>query len=142
MKKQILAVAATLFFTTLAPAQSHAQQIRANIPFAFQVGNTLMPAGEYDVQRALPGTKSVQQIRRTDSSASTFVGTNAVDLRDQDAKPRLIFHCYKNVCFLSEIWDGSDQGRELMPSRREKELSHAKTENELAVVVLPLTVMP
>jgi hypothetical protein len=29
-----------------------------------------------------------------------------------------------------------------MPSRREKELSHAKTENELAVVVLPLTVMP
>ena len=143
MKKQILAVAAALVFTALAPAQSHAQQItQAKVPFAFQAGNTMMPAGEYQIQRALPSTKAVQQIRRTDSSASTFVRTNVVESRDKNADPKLIFHCYSNECFLSEIWAGSGQGLKLVQSRRVKEVSRAKTENELAVVSLPLTVTP
>ena len=60
MKKQILAVAAALVFTALAPAQSHAQQVtQAKVPFAFQAGNTMMPAGEYQIQRALPEVKTV-----------------------------------------------------------------------------------
>jgi hypothetical protein len=143
MKKQILAVVAALFFTALAPAQSHAQQVtQAKIPFAFQAGNTMMPAGEYQIQRALPEAKTLQLIRRTDLSASTFVGTIVVESRDKNADPKLIFHCYSNECFLSEIWAGSGQGLKLIPSRREKEVSLAKTENELAVVSLPLTVTP
>jgi curli biogenesis system outer membrane secretion channel CsgG len=143
MKKQILAVAAALVFTALAPAQSHAQQVtQAKVPFAFQAGNTMMPAGEYQIQRALPSTKAVQQIRRTDSSASTFVLTNVVESRDKNTHSRLIFHCYSNECFLSEIWVGSGQGLKLEQSRREKEVSLAKTEHELAVVSLPLTVTP
>jgi hypothetical protein len=143
MKKQILAVAAALVFTALAPAQSHAQQItQAKVPFAFQVGNTMMPAGEYQIQRALPEVKTLQLIRRTDSSASTFVRTNVVESRDKNAESKLIFHCYSNECFLSEIWVGSGQRLKLEQSRREKEVSRAKAENELAVVSLPLTVRP
>jgi hypothetical protein len=143
MKKQILAVAAALVFTALAPAQTHAQQVtQAKVPFAFQAGNTMMPAGEYQIQRALPEVKTLQLIRRTDSSASTFVGTNVVESRDKNAESKLIFHCYSNECFLSEIWAGNSQGLKLMPSRREKEVSLAKAENELAVVSLPLTVRP
>jgi hypothetical protein len=143
MKKQILAVAAALAFTTLAPAQSHAQQItQAEIPFAFQVGNTMLPAGEYHVQRALSNTKTVELIRRTDSSASLFVNTNGVETSDKDVQPKLIFHCYTHECFLSEIWTGSGQGRKLVESSREKDLSRAKAENELAVVTVPLTVTP
>jgi hypothetical protein len=143
MKKQILAVAAALVFTALAPAQSHAQQVtQAKVPFAFQAGNTMMPAGEYQIQRALPEVKTLQLIRRTDSSASTFVSTNVVESRDKNADPKLIFHCYSHECFLSEIWAGSGQGLKLEQSRREKEVSRAKAGNELAVVSLPLTVTP
>jgi hypothetical protein len=143
VKKQILAVAAALVFTTLAPAQSHAQQVtQAKIPFAFQVGNTMLPAGEYQVRPALPNTKVVEQIRRTDWSASTFVNTNAVEAKDNNAQPKLIFYCYSHECFLSEIWTGSGRGRKLVESSREKELSRAKAENELAVITLPLTVTP
>lgn len=143
MKKQILAVATALVFTALAPARSNAQHItQAKVPFAFQAGDTMMPAGEYQIQRVLPSTKAVQLIRRTDSSASTFVLTNVVESRDKNADPKLIFHCYSNECFLSEIWAGSDQGLKLEQSRREKEVSRAKAENELAVVSLPLTVTP
>jgi hypothetical protein len=143
MKKQILTVAAALAFTALAPAQSHAQQVtQAKIPFAFQVGNTIVPAGEYQVRSALPNTKVVEQIRRTDWSASTLVNTNAVESKDNNAQPKLIFNCYSHECFLSEIWTRSGQGRKLVESSREKEVSRAKEENELAVVTLPLTVTP
>jgi hypothetical protein len=143
MKKQILAVAAALFFTALAPVPSHAQQLtQAKVPFAFQAGNTMMPAGEYQVRRVFMESTTTQLIRRTDSSASTFVLTNVVDSKDKKANPRLIFHCYTNECFLSEIWAGNGHGLKLVESRREKELSRAAAENELAVVSVPLTVTP
>jgi hypothetical protein len=143
MTKQILTVAAALAFTALAPVQSHAQQMtQAKVPFAFQVANTVMPAGEYQIRRALPSSKDVQQIRRADSTAATFVFTNRTESRNKDAEPKLIFHCYSNECFLSEIWTGNGQGMKLVVSRREEEVSRGSAENELAVVSLPLTVRP
>ena len=145
MTKQILTVAAALVFTALAPLESHAQQVtQANVPFAFQAANTMMPAGEYQIQRASTAATTTQVIRSTDSSVYTFVLTNAVDSSDKKTDARLIFHCYngKHECFLSEIWVGNGQGLKLIESRREKELSRMKAENELAVVSLPLTVTP
>src|SRR5580698_7230003 len=118
MTKQILTVAAALVLTALAPAQSHAQQItRAKVPFAFQAGETMMPAGEYQIRRALPANKAVQQIQRADSSASTFVLTNVTQNQEKNAAPKLIFHCYGNECFLSEIWNGNGGGLKLMVPR-------------------------
>jgi len=141
MTKQILTIAVVLVLTALAPAQSHAQQItRAKVPFAFQAGETMMPAGEYQIRRALPSNKAVQQIQRADSSASTFVLTNVTQNQEKNAAPKLIFHCYGNECFLSEIWNGNGGGLKLMVPRHEKELSRSSAENELAVVSLPLTV--
>jgi hypothetical protein len=143
MTKQILTVAAALVFIALAPAQSHAQQLtQAKVPFAFQAGNTMMPAGEYQIRRALESSKEAQQIRRADSSASTFVITIPTESTNRDAGPRLVFHCYSHECFLSEIWAGNGDGLKLMVSRREKEVSSASANNELAVVSLPLTVTP
>ena len=145
MTKQILAVAAALLFTALAPMPSRAQQLtQAKVPFAFQAGSTMMPAGEYQIQRASTAATTTQLIRSTDSSVYTFVLTNAVDSSDKKTEPRLIFHCYndQDECFLSEIWPGNGQGLKLIESRREKELSRAAAENELAVVSVPLTVTP
>jgi hypothetical protein len=143
MTKQILTVAAALAFAALSSAPSQAQQVtQANVPFAFQAANTTMPAGEYQIGRALLSNKAVQQIRRADSSASAFVITIPTESTNKDAGPRLFFHCYSDECFLSEIWAGNGQGTKLMVSRREREVSRASTENELAVVSLPLTVRP
>jgi hypothetical protein len=143
MKKLMLAAAFALIFTGVASAHSHDQQVmQAKIPFTFQAGSTMLPAGEYRIQQALTATETVQQLRNTDSSAAVFVGTYSVDPGNKHVEPRLIFNCYTNVCFLSEIWTGSGPGRKLVQSRREKELSHLKAENELAVVSVPLTVTP
>ena len=143
MKKQILTVAAALVFTALVPAASHAQEVtEAKVPFAFQAYETKLPAGEYQIRRTLSSSKAVQQIRRTDSSASTFVLMYPTDAREKDAVPKLIFNCYSDECFLSEVWSGHGQGLKLAESRREKELSRASTESELAVVSVPLTERP
>lgn len=143
MKKQILIAAAALAFTALVPAASHAQEVtQAKVPFAFQAGDTKMPAGEYQIRRTLSSSKAVQQVRRTDSSASTFVMTYPTDAREKDTVPKLIFQCYSDECFLSEIWSGNGHGMKLAVSRREKELSRATKEDELAVVSVPLNVAP
>jgi hypothetical protein len=138
MKNQLLAVAAAMIFVAAAPAPSHAQQVRASVPFDFQAGDTVMPAGEYQLERGLSGTKRLQRIERTDSSISAFVATDPVDTAQKNVEPRLIFHCYADECFLSEIWAGPSQGRKLEVSRREKQLARANAENELAYVSLPL----
>jgi hypothetical protein len=145
MTKKLLAVAAAMLFTALAPMPSHAQQpTRAKVPFAFQAGKSTMPAGEYQIQRAFVEATATQLIRNTDSSAATFVLTNAIGSRDKNNDPRLVFHCYNDQreCFLSEIWGGNGPGLKLVESRREKELSRSVAENELAVVSVPLTVTP
>ncbi len=54
----------------------------------------MLPAGEYHVKPALADTKTVQKIRRTDWSAATVVITNAVEPKDKDAQPKVIFNCY------------------------------------------------
>jgi hypothetical protein len=139
MKKQIFAIAACVVLAGFAPALCHAQDaLRSTVPFAFQASDKTMPAGEYDVQRAMPHTPTLLKIQSRDLSHAVFVATNGADGVNKDAQAKLVFHCYAGECFLSQVWTGS-QGRQLLPSRREKEVSRAKSENELAVVVVPLT---
>jgi hypothetical protein len=143
MKKQILATSALLALAALVPAPSHAQQaVQANVPFPFGVGSKTMPAGDYTVQRVPMNDQALQLVERTDPSVSVFILTNSIDGAGKEAKPKLVFHCYADDCFLSEVWIRSTSGRLLLPSRREREVSRANAENLLAVVVVPLTAKP
>jgi hypothetical protein len=134
MKKQI-AITVALLAAAIAAGQCYAQQtsLKGDIPFAFQVGNTTMPAGEYVIQRGLVDDGSLQLIRRTDSSASAIAPTIPVDAKGGESEPVLVFHKYGNSYFLSEIWTGEAQGRQLFKSEREKELARESRGSEVAV---------
>jgi hypothetical protein len=136
MKKQI-AVAVAMLAAAIAAGQCYAQPIalKADIPFVFQVGNKPMPAGEYWVQRVNDGDRGLQLIRRTDSSANALALTNPVDAKNGKSDPVLVFHKYGNSYFLSEIWTGESQGRLLLKSEREKELSREATGSEVTVLL-------
>jgi hypothetical protein len=141
MKKQI-AVAVALLAAAIAAGQCYAEQylsLKGNIPCAFQVGNKTMPAGEYSIQRVSDGDGRIQLIRRTDSSASAMAPTLPVDAKDGKSEPVLVFHKYGNSYFLSEIWTGESQGRQLFKSEREKELVREETRTE---VTLSLQALP
>lgn len=146
MKRQAFAVAIALLLSIGAASVCSAQQraVGANIPFAFQVGNKTLPAGEYRIERALVGTGNEQLIRDGDGVPLMFVPTMPVDSRDGKSEPRLIFNHYGNSYFLSQIWTAEGSGRQLFKSEREKEVARTevKTETEVALLVYSTPVKP
>lgn len=137
MKLRMLAVTAALLTSTFVAGQCQAQTqgVQAKIPFAFVVGNKTLPAGEYTVSPALISSNDVQLIRQSDGYSSAMAMTSVADANGKDAEPRLIFHCYDNECFLSQIWVSGTSGRKLHESRREKELATTETPKEVAVLL-------
>jgi len=135
MKRQILSVAAAFLLSIIAAAQCDAQQtvMKVNIPFAFGAGNTMLPAGEYGIRRYAVG-EVVQLIRQSDGEPLILVTTLAVERTGKPLSPGLIFNQYGNDYFLSEIWVGNTQGRQLRKSPLEKELTSTMGRHEVAVL--------
>ena len=134
MKKQI-AVTVALLAAAIAAGPSYAQHLslKGNIPFAFQVGNKTMPAGDYWVEPMSSGDGYLRLIRSADSSAAAIATTIPVDAKNGKSEPVLVFHKYGNTCFLAEIWTGDAQGRKLLKSEREKELLRETRGSEVSV---------
>jgi len=94
---------------TAAQAQSNGSPLmRADIPFAFHVGATELPAGEYNISVVNPSSdRKVLQIRSTDGRVSALVNTV-----DQNAKApemsRLVFHRYGETYFFAQAQVGGE----------------------------------
>ena len=139
MKVRFSTVAVALVLSMVAAGKCYAQgSVRADIPFAFVVGNATLPAGEYRIKQVSMSEASAQAIQRSDGSASMIVLTNVADRKGQNTEPRLVFERYGNECFLSQIWSGPT-GRQLHKSRREKELARNEQSTEVAVLLVPVT---
>jgi len=92
----------------------------ANVPFAFQIGQRVMPAGAYSVTELNPAglLKVTAEASQEAVLVSAFVQKSGT--RGQS---KLTFHCYGNACFLSEIWfRDEDSGHATRESKREREL--------------------
>jgi hypothetical protein len=121
-------------FTRVAQAQD---PLAVNIPFDFMAGNTQLPAGEYTVKVSGP-TNTVILVSRKDSTVSAFMNTNAAVSVEPQSQSKLIFNRYGDRYFLSQIWtEGNSQGRQLLKSPREKEMSQiAKNETRGQVTLV------
>lgn len=122
MKKQHLfpLLAMVLLATGLASAQLGQQGVKADIPFAFMAGTNSFAPGVYRVASA--NDLGVLAVMASDSH-SALVGSNALQANASAAETKLIFHRYGDRYFLYRIWvAGENRGRELPPSRLEKEL--------------------
>lgn len=117
------AVALLVLAGTVAHAQNLPDELYVNVPFAFHIENTQLPAGEY-------------MIRAIDSSAPLdLVLTNLNDTVDVDfltsaawtdtptQEPELEFQRLGNEYFLSGIWlENQNRGFSVLKSRRQQEL--------------------
>jgi hypothetical protein len=128
--KSIMVAAAAL---TLAGAAS-AQGLKANIPFAFRVGDKLMQPGAYQITTV--GT-TIQSYRLFNISARdaalTLPNVSHDPAREwkADGKPRLAFECGTSECSLSELWDGVSAN----PAHRFPTSRSRKESMRVAVVV-------
>jgi hypothetical protein len=107
MKRHFLITIAIMIlvgtFAVSAQAQSGgAQKVVANIPFAFNVGNTNLPAGKYTIAVLNPTSdRKVLQIRSINGKSTAITQTNNV-IGNASDDTKLVFHRYGNRYFFAE----------------------------------------
>lgn len=132
MRKHFLFVAflgATFGLAISASAQVGG--VRAKVPFDFAVSDKIFPAGEYTMVAAS------EQIRIEDAKGKpvAMVLANQVSGRSAGATGQIVFQCYRNRCFLRELWSPVQQnGRQLLTSRAESELKKEQSGKYFAVL--------
>jgi hypothetical protein len=115
-------------------AQQAERVVKFEAPFAFEVENNKLPAGEYTVL-VQAGWLLIQG---KDGKEAAHALTMPVVSRGQKtvAKSHVVFHNYQGRYFLAEIWaSGQEKGRELLETREEQQLAKRQ---EMAAVNVPL----
>lgn len=116
MKKYLTLTIAILMALSVATITADAQvfgskQVRAQVPFAFNVGNKTLPAGEYTVKVLNPNSdRQVLQVRSKDGKSSALIQTNGVKADDQ-ANAKLVFHRYGDTYFFAQAQMAGDSTR-------------------------------
>jgi hypothetical protein len=107
MKRYLTLTAAIMMFLAAAAITADAQvfgskQMRARIPFAFNVGKTSLPAGEYTVTVLNPSSdRRVLQMRSTDGRLSALIHTTVITSNNVD-DAKLVFNRYGNTYFFAQ----------------------------------------
>jgi hypothetical protein len=111
----------------------NAADMRCNVPFSFQVGDTTLPPGAYTVSTE----QSTLTIRG--ANRGTFAITNRVEPKTH-TPAKLVFNRYGDEYILKQAWTGGGSGRELPKSRREKQLTETKrAADAVEQVVIPIS---
>ena len=113
-------------------------QIEVNVPFAFVVGDTSLPAGKYEIRTIDDQANDVLEIRSANSRTAVVFDTSDTQTRgDQiESKTQLVFDKVGSQYFLNQIWvAGSSTGNELAKARMEKRLTNGGSQSEKHSVV-------
>ncbi len=115
-------LATVTIFVALACTGLHAQSfdMRATIPFDFQAGDRILPAGEYVIHEE---AQWVLLRGAAGGTSSPIMITTATSGREPQ-HARLDFNRYGSDYFLTKVWDPfSLDGRQLLQTAREKEIA-------------------
>jgi hypothetical protein len=124
MKKQALTLIGVLSLLLAAgSAFSQTGEVRAHVPFAFVVNQTTLPAGEYSIT-TMSGGSEVLLIRGTANKSAKLVNANHRLASKPADRTKIVFRCYGDRYFLSEIWtQGNESGRQLPKGSLESEVA-------------------
>jgi len=122
------AVFAAVIFIAAAAAQTKEGDVIISVPFEFIVGSQHLQAGRYVLATPLDGI-----IRISDSqnpSRPLHIPVHSVQGSGK-AATGVVFHCYGQACFLSEVWThGSQIGKQFYESKAEKEINAERINNK------------
>jgi hypothetical protein len=132
VKKQMLLFAALSLLALIAviPAYSQMDGVRVKVPFNFAMGDKTYAAGEY----AFSSLKDTIILQNSDGARIAMVLANHATGRSAGKTGKVIFACYGEQCFVSQIWvTGQDEGRELLRSRMQTQASAKQSEKYIAL---------
>jgi hypothetical protein len=118
---------ALVFALTIYPPKAHAQivgNLQVNVPFAFQAGDTKLPAGEYRVHMVENSELTVMEISTADGANSVLLQVRDAEANSTPAKSELIFNKNGNSYILAKVFDeGNASGSEVVGSSPERVIS-------------------
>lgn len=138
MKSRAFVIVALLTVGAVGSMQAQTSTTdRANIPFAFHVGDSVLPPGEYRV--TYDAQNGMTMLANQDTRKTVFLLTNAVGNGEPVESGRLEFHRYGDNYFLARIWSANyDSGREVNESRAEREMAANFRITPVAAAQVPL----
>ncbi|HEY0722982.1 MAG TPA: hypothetical protein VGD41_03100 [Pyrinomonadaceae bacterium] len=108
--------------TSQAQVESDAT-ITANIPYAFVVNNTTLPAGKYVVTVAETTDLRLLEIRSADNKLAVLFDTEPVNVNRTKRTSELVFDRIGDTYFLSQVFlSGDEGGNELAKSKKQQRL--------------------
>ena len=118
--------------SSLLNAQVYGKVAIADVPFSFRIADRVLPAGNYTVSARSNG---LTQLWNTDTQQGMVFLTNS-DMQSPQSDAKLVFNCYGDRYFLSQVWLGNDDGRILAKGHLEKEIAGtgSKTPGSLASI--------
>ena len=127
-------------FTIGAQAQtSSAQKVIATIPFAFNVGETRLPAGKYTITVTNPTSdRKILQVRDANGRSSALIATTSVvgNLADNT---KLVFHRYGDRYFFAQAqMAGDSTSLAAVKTKAERAEKHALANSGKKTVVVIL----
>lgn len=134
MKRNLLAIALSLPLLLSAAAQAQTTQVKVTVPFEFIAGDTVLPAGDYDVQSTGPWGGKALPIHNVTSNAGTLLLSNSCQLAKTSDSNKLVFYRYGQKYFLAEVWTvNTNIGRQMPVNQRQTELARKQQKGEVVL---------
>ncbi len=128
------AIAILILMAAAVPSFAQVSSTRISVPFEFQVGNSILPAGDYSLTQ-FAGQALV--LENTLGKGSAVAVTDAIGGAGEARQPHLTFHKYGEKYFLAEAWlRYSNAGRVLHMSPAEVETARLATPAGTVVVAM------
>jgi hypothetical protein len=136
MKRSLLVAAGALLSLGAGLAASaQSSDYVVSVPFSFHIGKQALPGGTYYVSRrsSLGSMVGVNTIRQAGEAGIVLPTVANLEAKDKTAAPKLVFHRYNGVYFLSQVWDGSGLGKQLATSSEETEMATKEAPKDLTI---------
>jgi hypothetical protein len=143
VKKNLLTLAMSAALLMSAAAHAQTTQLNVTVPFEFIAGNTVLPAGDYDVHSTGPWggqALSIQNvtalsIQNVTSRAGTFLLSTWSQVAKTSESNKLVFYRYGEKYFLAEVWTmNTNIGRKLPLNQRQTELARKQQKSEVVLM--------
>ena len=120
-------VATVLIVGSYASVAGADEQVTAHVPFAFIVGESRLPAGDYIVKE-MDSDPGVITVASAHGHESIFTLAMTSSSNEKGAKPRLVFEKFDGQYFLARVVrdDGEERAIVLTPSIMEHEEATAR----------------
>ena len=111
MKNSLLALAMSAALGMSATAFAQTTQLKVTVPFEFIAGDTVLPAGNYDVESIDTWGGKALSVHNVTSNAGTLLLSNSCQLAKTSDSNKLVFYRYGDEIFPRRNLDREYQDR-------------------------------